>query len=174
MSAVLGDQRPRSARADVHAIWFGLAAALAFAAVGIALVSQHAFDMQPCPWCILQRLIYVVFGIVALVGLVVHRSPVAAATAGIAGFALASCGIAAALWQGHAETSASCNLTLADRIVGATQLDRLIPGVFEARASCADAAVSVLGIAYWTWSAACFALCIALMVAVLRNLRLNA
>ena len=28
-------------------------AAVSVAAVGIALVSQHVFDMQPCPWCIL-------------------------------------------------------------------------------------------------------------------------
>ena len=173
MSAVLGDERSRRARADVHAIWFGLAAALAFGVVGIALVSQHVFDMQPCPWCILQRLIYVVFGVVALVGVIVRRAPVAAATAAIVGLALAIGGCAAAMWQRHAETSASCNLTLADRIVGATQLDRLLPAVFEARASCADAAVSVLNIAYWKWSVACFALCVVLMVAVLRNLRLS-
>ena len=172
MSAVAGSERARLARADVHAIWFGLAAALAFTAVGIALVSQHVFDMQPCPWCTLQRLIYVLFGIVALLGLALRRSSVAAAVAGVVGLALAVGGLAAALWQRSAETSASCNLTLADRIVGATQLDRLLPGIFEARASCADAAVSVLNLAYWKLSAACFVLCALLMAAALRNLRL--
>ena len=173
MSAVLADERARTGRADVHAIWFGLAAFLAFAAVGLALVSQHAFDMQPCPWCILQRLIYVVFGIVALIGLVGRKVPAVAGAAGIAGLVLACCGIAAAMWQVDAEKSGSCNLTLADRIVSATQLDRLLPAVFEARASCAEAAVSVLGMPYWKLSAACFALCLMLMLAVLRNVRLD-
>ena len=39
-----------------------------FGAVGIALISQHAFDMPPCAWCVMQRLIYLVIGVVALVG----------------------------------------------------------------------------------------------------------
>jgi disulfide bond formation protein DsbB len=173
MSAVLGDQRSRRARADVHAIWFGLAALLAFTAVGLALVSQHVFDMQPCPWCILQRLIYVVFGIVALIGLVGRGVPVVAGAARVTGLVLACCGLAAGWWQADAEKSASCHLTLADRIVSATQLDRLLPGVFEARASCADAAVSVLGMPYWKLSEGCFALCLMLMLAVLRNVRLD-
>ena len=30
---------------------------LAFAAVGAAAVAQYVFDMQPCPWCVLQRFI---------------------------------------------------------------------------------------------------------------------
>jgi hypothetical protein len=38
-----------------------------------------------------------------------------------------------------------------DRIVGATGLDRLLPDVFEARANCADAAVSLLGMPYAYW-----------------------
>ena len=172
MSAVVGSERARTARADVHAIWFGLAAAVAFGAVGIALVSQHVFDMQPCPWCVLQRLIYLAIGVVALLGLVVRRSTAGPVAAAIAGLALALAGVAAAFWQRTAETSASCNLTLADRIVGATQLDRLLPGVFEARASCADAAVNMLGMPYWRWSALGFVLCAFLMVAVLRNARL--
>ena len=42
--------------------WLVAMAAVCFAAVAAALVSQYAFDMQPCPWCILQRLIFVVSG----------------------------------------------------------------------------------------------------------------
>ena len=43
------------------------------AAVAAALVSQYAFDMQPCPWCVLQRLLFVVMALVALPGLLVNR-----------------------------------------------------------------------------------------------------
>ena len=31
-----------------------LVALLALGAVAIAVVAQYAFDMQPCPWCVLQ------------------------------------------------------------------------------------------------------------------------
>ena len=85
---------------------------------------------------------------------------------------LALCGIAAALWQQFvAAKSASCNLTLADRIMTATRLDTLLPSVFEARASCADAAVDLLGVPYAIWAALAFALC---GIALVRVLHANA
>ena len=34
-----------------------LIALFCFGAVGIALISQYAFDMPPCAWCVMQRLI---------------------------------------------------------------------------------------------------------------------
>ena len=37
--------------------WLGMIALVSLAAVAAALVSQHVFDMQPCPWCVLQRVI---------------------------------------------------------------------------------------------------------------------
>ena len=44
-------------------------ASLSLGAVALALVTQHAFDMQPCPWCVLQRLEFVVIGALALLAL---------------------------------------------------------------------------------------------------------
>ena len=72
---------------------------------------------------------------------------------------LALSGVAAALWQHFkAASSVSCNLTLADKILSGLQLDRLLPDVFEPRASCADAAVNLLGVPYDFWSLALFVL----------------
>ena len=56
----------------------------------------------------------------------------------------------------NAAASASCNLTLADKIVAATRLDSLLPDVFSARASCADAAVNLAGMPYEFWSLVLF------------------
>lgn len=144
------------------------------AAVGAALVSQHAFDMQPCPWCVLQRLIFVAIAIVAALGAVL-RVAAARVAASVFVIALALCGIAAALWQHFkAAASASCNLTLADRIMSGLQLDRLLPDVFEPRANCADAAVSLLGVSYDFWSLALFVLCAAAALRVLGAQRARA
>jgi len=141
------------------------------AAVGAALVSQHMFDMQPCPWCVLQRLIFVTIAIVCLIGAAIPARVGRVGAAAIVGL-LSLCGIAAALWQHFkAAASASCNLTLADKIVSALQLDSLLPDVFSPRASCADAAVSLFGIPYDFWSLALFVLC---GVAALRALRARA
>jgi disulfide bond formation protein DsbB len=144
------------------------------AAVGAALVSQHAFDMQPCPWCVLQRLIFVAIAVVAALGAVLRVAAARIAASALV-IALALCGIAAALWQHFkAAASASCNLTLADRIMSGLQLDRLLPDVFEPRASCADAAVSLLGVSYDFWSLALFVLCAAAALRVLGAQRTRA
>lgn len=137
------------------------------AAVGGALVSQHVFGMQPCPWCILQRLIFVVIGVVCLLGAAL-RVRMAVAIAGLAALLLAASGAVAALYQHFvAAKSASCNLTLADRIVGQTQLDVLLPEIFEVRASCADAAAHLLGVPYEFWSVALYLLIATAVVALL-------
>jgi disulfide bond formation protein DsbB len=70
---------------------------------------------------------------------------------------LCSFGVAAALWQHFvAAVSSSCNLTLADRIITTTQLDELLPSVFQPRASCAESAVNLFGVPYEFWSLALF------------------
>ena len=126
------------------------------AAVAAALVSQHVFDIQPCPWCVLQRVIFVAIALAALPGWLV-RAPALRRAAAAAMLLGAACGAAAALWQHFvAASSTTCTLSLADRIVSALALDALAPSVFAAYASCADAAVKLLGVPYEFWSLALF------------------
>lgn len=137
--------------------WLAGVAAASVGAVALALVSQHVFDMQPCPWCVLQRLIFAVIAIVAIVGAALRGLAQRLFAAVVVGLALA--GVAAAVWQNRvAAKSESCNLTLADRILSATGLDSRLPDVFEPRASCADAAVDLLGVPYEIWSLGLFVL----------------
>jgi disulfide bond formation protein DsbB len=141
-------------------------AVVSLGAVAMALVSQHVFDMQPCPWCVLQRLIFAVIGVVCLVGLAAPRA------AGALALLLALSGIAAALWQHFvAASSESCDLTLADRIMSGLRLDALAPEVFQARASCADAAVTMLGVPYELWSLTLFVVMAALTWKVISTKR---
>lgn len=133
-----------------------LLAAASVAALGIALVSQHIFDMQPCPWCVLQRAVFAAIALVALAGAMLPQR-LARCGALLATDLLATAGAGAALWQHFvAKSSSSCKLTLADRIVSGLQLDALAPEVFAPRASCADAAVNLLGIPYEFWSLGLF------------------
>ena len=46
---------------------------LALAAVGVAVLAQYAFDMQPCPWCVLQRFIYLVVAVLAFAGALLSK-----------------------------------------------------------------------------------------------------
>jgi disulfide bond formation protein DsbB len=159
---------PPARRGAATTLSFAFVAVVAFGCVAAALVSQHVYDMQPCPWCVLQRLIFLAIGVFALLGLL-WRGPAGSRVAAAFALLLCAAGIAAAIWQHFvAAKSASCNLTLADRIVSATQLDQLLPDVFEARASCADAAVNLLGVPYAIWAALAFALCAIALVRALR------
>jgi disulfide bond formation protein DsbB len=150
-------------RAGAGTLFAGIALAAA-GSVALALVSQHVFDMQPCPWCALQRLLFVVVALVALLALALRGLARRIAAGAIV--ALAAAGVAAALWQNRvAAKSESCNLTLADRILSGLQLDAWLPEVFQPRASCIDAAVDLLGVPYELWSLALF---VALGAAALR------
>ena len=153
-----------------RALLLGIAA-VAFAAVAAALVSQHVFDMQPCPWCVLQRLIFAMIALAALVGLA-WRSTVDQRSVAIAVMLLGAAGIAAVLWQHFvAAASASCNLTLADRIMSASGLPALLPEVFEARATCADAVANLLGVPYEFWGLALFVVIEAAAIGLLLRVR---
>jgi disulfide bond formation protein DsbB len=133
-------------------------AVLSLGAVAVAIWTQHALGMEPCPWCVLQRLIFVAIALVILPALVWRRGFVQFTSALLA-LALALSGVAAALWQHFvAAVSSSCNMTLADHIVSGLGLDGLLPEVFQARASCADAAVRLWGLPYEAWSLILFML----------------
>lgn len=143
-------------------------ALVSVAAVGAALVSQHVFGMEPCPYCVLQRVIFLAIAIACILGLVMSN-PGGRRIFAALGALLGVAGIVTALYQHFvAAASQSCNLTLADKIVGGMHLDSLLPDVFSARASCADAAVDLFGLPYEFWSLALFA---ALTVALVRVLR---
>jgi disulfide bond formation protein DsbB len=137
--------------------WLLAIAALSVAGVAAALVSQHVFDMPPCPWCVLQRAIYLAIAAVCLICAALAL-PLARRTAGALTLLLALIGAAAALYQELvAAKSASCNLTFADKVMSALGLDSVLPWLFQVYASCADAAVAMLGVPYAYWSLALFA-----------------
>jgi disulfide bond formation protein DsbB len=137
--------------------WFAALGALSVTALIVALISQHVFDMQPCPWCVLQRLQFAAIALVCIIALAWRNTAARKAGAALL-LLLAASGAAAALWQHFvASRSDSCDLTLADRIVSNwLSLDSLLPDLFAVRASCADAAVDLFGVPYEFWSLGLF------------------
>jgi disulfide bond formation protein DsbB len=137
----------------------GLIAAVSVAAVAGALVAQHAFGMQPCPWCIFQRVLYLGLAVVALLGwLIPGRLAIVAAALGV--LALAAGGLASAVFQHQvAAKDSSCAFTFADRFLSATGLESLVPWLFQVTATCMDAAQArLIGLPFEVWSGALFAL----------------
>src|SRR5687768_8224774 len=76
-----------------------IVALLASAVVlGFAYYLQHAEYLDPCPWCVVQRLGFLVIGVLALIGLL-HRP--ARGGAILYGFVGALIGLAGALAAGY-------------------------------------------------------------------------
>jgi len=142
-------------------------AVLCVLAIGAALVAQYGFDMRPCPWCILQRLLFAVVAVACVVAAWL-RGGARVALGGIA-VLLCACGIAAALYQNLvAAKSTSCALTFADKIISGIGIDKLLPSVFAVTGSCAEAAVSILGLPFEFWSLGLFAVLGLLVLSALR------
>ena len=136
--------------------WLIACAAVCGLALVAALALQHVWDMQPCAWCVLQRVIYLAIGGVCLVG-ALRRGMAVRLTAVGAGMILALTGLWAALYQHFvAAQSDSCGLTFADKVIMAVNLHELAPWMFVAYAPCDRANLPLLGIPFAIWSAALF------------------
>jgi len=131
------------------------------AALGVALVAQHGFGMEPCAWCVMQRLVVILVAVTALAAAVVARvAPRPAALIGSALVLALSAGGAVAAWHQHtvAAKQLSCAFTWADRTLMSLQLDAVVPGLFRVGATCADAAqATLLGQPFEVWSGLWFA-----------------
>lgn len=140
------------------------------AAVGGALVAQHVYGVKPCPWCILQRGIFIVIGALCLLGAGVAallREPARALAVRLAAVPLvllSISGLVAATYQHEvAAQSESCAMGAADRIIQFFDLEERFPAVFMITANCNEAgAYRLLGLPYEIWSGLLFALCLAI------------
>ncbi|MEO9121595.1 MAG: disulfide bond formation protein B [Burkholderiaceae bacterium] len=149
-----------------------LIALLCIGAVGIALISQYVFGLQPCAWCVLQRLIYLLIAVFCWLGLLLNRQAAVRKTCALIAVLLSLGGAAAAWYQYDVAAQLfSCKLTFADRFMVGAGLDAHVPWLFGILASCADAKARVLGLEYSLWSLALFFILGVLSVAVLLRRR---
>lgn len=138
----------------------GLSALLSLAALAAALVAQYQFGIKPCPWCVMQRGIFILIAVVAGLGWLLQKSGVARTLALLLAAALAIAGLVAAGYQHEvASKLASCDMTFADRVLTALDLEARWPSVFMVTASCSEAsAYTLLGQPYEIWSGLLFTL----------------
>jgi len=151
-------------------IWW-LISFLCLAGVGIALLSQHAFDMQPCAWCVFQRLLYLLLAIVAAFA-AIGQGLITRLVSAMLGLSLTIAGVLAAWFQAQvASQSFSCAQSLADLLMTQTGLETAIPALFGIYASCMDARVKVFGLEYAYWSLLLFALLGLLIAFIIKGFR---
>ena len=142
-------------------------AIVSFSAVAFAVFTQQVWDMRPCPWCIIQRAIYICIGLIATLGAVLARTPSRKSTfreiadikwPWVSVGLLAALGVGSAIYQNLvAAGQASCSVSHAQSFIMATGLDEFLPSLFMVTGTCADAA-KLLGIPYEIASAVLFLL----------------
>ena len=123
-----------------------------------ALLLQHAKNMQPCAWCVFQRLVYLGLAAACLTGALMVSMSARLMAVG-AGIVLALIGLWAALYQQFvASQTDSCGLTFADKLIMALNLHQIAPWMFVAYAPCNKANIALLGVPFALWSALLFVL----------------
>ena len=148
-----------------------LISVLSFSSVALALVSQYAFDMQPCAWCVFQRLLYVLIGVIAIGATLAHPTRARLKVGSASILAIAIAGVLSALYQEKvAANTFSCAQTFADQLMAKSGLDAAVPWLFGIYASCMDARVKLLGIEYAWWSLAMFCVLGMITLFVLKKL----
>ncbi len=130
------------------------------AIVGCALVLQHGYRLDPCPWCIVQRIGYLTVAFVALVA-ALHR-PSGRGITVYAGTALllSLCGAAAATWhvflQRDPEAARACAGSALERLLDASRLGHAVPPLFQYDGPCTLKPWALLGLSVPEWSLAGF------------------
>lgn len=157
-TSALRARRTGLARALLVAIGLGSLVSLA-----IALIAQHAFGIEPCAWCVIQRVVVILVALACGLGVLLARvAPQGGPILGALAAGALSVGGAVAAWHQHtvAAKQLSCAFTWADRTLMALPLDDWLPSVFHVGATCADAAGhSLLGQPFEVWSGVWFVLC---------------
>jgi len=150
-------------------------ALVSLAAVAAALVAQYQFNVKPCPWCVMQRGIFLLIAAVSTLGWVLQRVGVVRVLALLLTAALGVAGLFAAGYQHEvASKLASCDMTFADRVLTMFKLEDRIPSIFMVTANCSEAsAYTLLGLPYEIWSGALFTLIALLCLLTLKRGSVN-
>jgi disulfide bond formation protein DsbB len=133
-------------------------AGIAFGAVAIACLLQHAWHLQPCTMCILQRYAFLFIGMLALCRMKANGSTAVALRAVTNFFALG--GVAASLkiqWA-ISVPSSSCGHDAIAAFLNGLPWAKAVPALFKATGVCGDYVPPVLHLQFHVWSLLFFSL----------------
>lgn len=153
--------------------WPAGIALVAFGLVGVGLVLARTLNLAACPLCILQRMLYLLLGLTALLACALHaRRAVQCWLAGLMGtIALTGAGIAGyQSWLQRFAKDSSCALDQPwwERLVNWAGTHW--PLMFEASGFCSEAGWRLFGLSIAEWSLLAF-LVLAGAALVMVNLR---
>lgn len=155
----------KSTRAWLMAIGVSSGAALAG-----ALLAQHLFNMPPCSWCVLQRIVLIELMLGGLIGAFMFKDVrfLERLISAVLIFASAL-GVVFAIYQTKvANELLSCDQSFADKALQSIPLGEYLPSVFGVYASCLEANISIMGIGFAAWAGLFFTITFFMAVNAMR------
>jgi len=148
-------------RSGVPAGIFTLVFLACLSLLGFALYLQHVEKLDPCPWCIVQRLLFIVVGLLSLVAALHRPGKTGTTLYAIFGGLLAAAGAAAATYhiqiQSDPRRSLECMGSWLERWLDASRLGKMIPPLLQYEGSCVLKPWAFLGVSIPGWSLIWFA-----------------
>jgi len=141
---------------------FTLIFAGCIAVLGIALYLQYAKNLDPCAWCVVQRVLFVLIGLIALIA-VLHRPQGIGVTAYGTVIGLVSMtGIAAATYHIYLQSdplrAGKCAGSFVERLLDQSALGKIVPPLFQYDGPCTLKPWAMLGLSIPEWSLIAFVL----------------
>jgi disulfide bond formation protein DsbB len=130
------------------------------ALLGFALYLQHWEGLDPCPWCVVQRLGFILVGLIALVAALHRPAEIGTVFYSVLGFAASAAGGAAGTYhvylQADPERAAKCVGSPVERILDQLDVGSMIPPLLQYGGPCTLKPWSFLGLSIPEWSLAWF------------------
>lgn len=130
------------------------------AILGFALYLQHVERLDPCPWCIVQRLGYIAIGLIALVAALHRPGPGMTVFYAVLGAATAAAGAVAAGYQVYLQSdpkrAAACVGSPVERFLDQTGIGSWSPPLLQYDGPCTVKPWSFLWLSIPEWSLVVF------------------
>jgi disulfide bond formation protein DsbB len=143
-------------RSGVPAGVFTLVLLVCLGLLGFAEYLQHGLNLDPCPWCIAQRLVYLAIALDMLIAGLHRPGPAGARIYTAIGALLALAGAAAAGYhlyiQSDPRRAASCVGSWLERTLDASKVGKAIPPLLQYDGTCELKPWSFLGLNIPEWS----------------------
>jgi disulfide bond formation protein DsbB len=138
--------------------------------LGFALYLQHLENLDPCPWCIVQRLGFIVIALVCLVAALHRPGRTGTTLYGVLGLLVSAGGIAAAAYHLHIQSdpkrALECMGGWLERWLDASRLGKMVPPLLQYEGSCVLKPWDFLGISIPGWSLVWFVILLMVFIGV--------
>ena len=142
--------------------------------LGFALYLQHGQGLDPCPWCVVQRLGFMLVGLIALLGALHGPAARGIVVYSVLGFVAAAAGAAAGAYhvflQSDPVRAMKCVGSPVETVLDWLEIGKLAPALLQYDGPCTLKPWSFLGLSIPEWSLAWFVILAVAFVATLRGI----